>query len=70
MKVLLLKSYCNDNDCHDYLPCEKCLKLCRVVTIADNTVKRGDYPYGYLRQVYNLREKSKVSVGGNQIKLW
>ncbi len=45
MKVLLLASYCSeeDNNCSEDLPCEDCLKMCNIIEIEDSTSIKKNY---------------------------
>ena len=48
MKVLLLASYCGDDDlsCTDDLPCLDCLKMCNIVTVRSRpTENLGGWDY-------------------------
>ncbi len=53
MKVLLLATYCGDEDepCSDGLPCEECLKMCNVVEIPDDTEIKPIAGWVYLREI-------------------
>lgn len=56
MKVLLLASYCGEeNGCTNAMPCDECLTACNVVEIPDDTFIMNNY--GGLNY---LREKRRV----------
>lgn len=47
--VLLLTSYCDNNDeCTDFLPCEECLEMCNIAIVKRENIEKVICGYNFL----------------------
>jgi len=56
MKVLLITSYCGNEECTDDYPCEKCLQMCNVVEIKDKSIIKNYGGFGYNRETAHYED--------------